>query len=262
MISLNTCYVSSFSLYSLDRRSRMIHFGLQDDYLSPSPSDDQDDLDSIREKLEVQIDEGKRYYPELDVCLPPSQPLTATQCVDRVAEMKIVKKLSNGDECIPEIWDLWFRERGPEAASVLYRADALINEGPRRWNEAEKILRSLIEQHGVYWSEPVNRLATLTYLQGRLDESERLCKTVLAVKPWHFGALSGIVLVYVGMKDPQSALSWVNRRLPSFIPNSPNHKRREWVETALKQADCSLFNTDNWTHMEDEDDKDDNNAWQ
>jgi len=203
--------------------------------------------------------------------------LTEIQCVQRVAEIKILGKLIKGDEYLSDLWELWFQERGPDAAITLYKADRLINEGPSSWKRAEIILRSLIEKHSVSWAEPLNRLATLAYLQGKMDESEALCKMVLAVKPWHFGALSGIVLVYVGMNDSQSAFSWANRRLPSFIPNSPNVSRIAWVRDALKEAKQTLLNTEEHAQLSfgDHDvqtfkqnliqkfeNEDDNNAWQ
>ena len=49
----------------------------------------------------------------------------------------------------------------------------------RQWGEAEQVLRDLIEENGIHWVEPVNRLATLLYMQGRLEESKHLCEVVL-----------------------------------------------------------------------------------
>ena len=39
-------------------------------------------------------------------------------------------------------------------------------------------------------------MATILFLQGNYEESVELCLKVLDLKPWHFGALSGIVMCY------------------------------------------------------------------
>ena len=53
-------------------------------------------------------------------------------------------------------------------------------------------------------SPPTTTTATTTthyhhgilFLQGRYDDSVEMCLKVLELKPWHFGALSGIVMCY------------------------------------------------------------------
>jgi hypothetical protein len=102
----------------------------------------------------------------------------------------------------------------------------------------------LIEEYGVYWAEPVNRLATLCYMQGRMEEAETYCKQVLAVKPWHFGALSGMVMIYAGARDSQSARMWASRRIPTFAPSGPNRRRAGWVQHAVREAMESLFSAE------------------
>ena len=93
----------------------------------------------------------------------------------------------------------------------------------------------------MYFAEPVNRLATLLYLQGRLEESRALCETVLAVKPWHFGASSGMVMVCAGLGDPNAARQWASRRLPPIQPTGSNKRRRQWVERAVDDATKALL---------------------
>eukprot|EP00550_Attheya_septentrionalis_P012220 CAMPEP_0198304470 /NCGR_PEP_ID=MMETSP1449-20131203/57420_1 /TAXON_ID=420275 /ORGANISM="Attheya septentrionalis, Strain CCMP2084" /LENGTH=327 /DNA_ID=CAMNT_0044006995 /DNA_START=504 /DNA_END=1487 /DNA_ORIENTATION=+ len=169
---------------------------------------------------------------------PP--PLTSIARERKEAEMEHLASLIYGDEALADLWSLWFAERGPVAAAELVFAEELAGQGPAKWPEAEKALRNLIEEHGVYWVEPVNRLATLYYMQGRLEESRSLCEMVLSVKPWHFGALSGIVLVCTGLGDAQGARLWASRRLPPVPPTGGNDRRAEWVEHAVDEAHKSL----------------------
>jgi hypothetical protein len=80
----------------------------------------------------------------------------------------------------------------------------------------------------------------LYYIQCRLEEAEVLCKIVLQLKPWHFGALSGIVMIYADLHDSDAARIWAARRLPAFAPTGTNRRREAWVGKALFDAEQSL----------------------
>ena len=66
-----------------------------------------------------------------------------------------------------------------------------------------------------------------------------ICKVVLHYKPWHFGALSGIVMVYASLKDPVEAREWASLRLPTYSPDqdqSTNRRRQvmhQLIETSV-----------------------------
>ncbi|CAB9505020.1 repeat-containing protein [Seminavis robusta] len=182
--------------------------------------------------------------PELDVVIPPAPPLTTIERERREAEIQLLGQLVEGDESVTDLWTLWFSERGSDAAQQLVRAEELTGEGPSGWQRAEEILRDLIEEHGVYWVEPVNHLATLYYMQGRVDAAETLCQIVLAVKPWHFGALSSIVMIYAAQANSEKARLWAASRLPAFAPNGANRRRIAWAEQAVLSAKESFVNAE------------------
>jgi hypothetical protein len=83
----------------------------------------------------------------------------------------------------------------------------------------------------------MNKLATLYYMTGQHQKSKELCLLVLQVKPWHFGALSGIVLVCTAMKDVTGARFWADRRLPPMVPiHTSGDRRSQWVQRAVQDA--------------------------
>ena len=179
------------------------------------------------------------YCRDIDVTLPKPPPLTAIERERRQAEIELLSQLDEGDDVLPDIWRFWFHERGSKAAAKLFQAEKLVEQN--EIEQAETILTNLIEEHGAYWAEPVNRLATLYFTQGKYEDAEILCKMVLAVKPWHFGALSGIVMVYAAMQDPISARQWAARRLPTFAAVGANRRRLAWVAKAVEDARQSLL---------------------
>lgn len=225
------------------------------------------DVDAAREKLEYLLtnDDGMKdqnnknsKYQSLTTELlheHPPPPPTDEQRNHLAKEIQLLSSLfqSDNEEALSDLWTHWFSERGPGPASQLLHAEQLANvecdaNGEPTLiyqREAEQLFRDLIEEHGIYWAEPVNRLATLLYRQGRYRESKACCQLVLAVKPWHFGALSGMVMVCTEMKDVMNARIWADRRLPPIHPTivegEGNERRKNWIRRAVRDATNRLF---------------------
>ena len=185
---------------------------------------------------------------EIAGLIPPPPPLTSAERDRRLVEIELLQALNDGDGPLQDLWDLWFSERGKTAKERLEQVDQFMAGG--QVMVAEKMLRQMIQEYGVYWVEPINRLATLLYLSGRLEESYQLCLVVLHLRPYHFGALSGIVAVSIGLGKRDDARKWAEKRLPSrvastsfppFAEDGPtNPRRKEWVQRAVKQAQTTL----------------------
>ena len=112
----------------------------------------------------------------------------------------------------------------------------------QEYDSAEKLLWSIISRYGTNWAEPINRLATLKYMRGEYEESKELCEVVLQIKPWHFGALRGIVLVCTALKDVGNARYWSEKCCPTLISSfdSSVDKRFAWVKGAIQDATLKL----------------------
>lgn len=81
------------------------------------------------------------------------------------------------------------------------------------------------------WAEPVNQLATLRYMEGKYDESMQLCRRVLEMKPWHFGALGGMVMCHERLGHVEE----VERCKAEAMP--PPGQRDAWVERMVSVLD-------------------------
>jgi tetratricopeptide (TPR) repeat protein len=82
------------------------------------------------------------------------------------------------------------------------------------------IFTQLIENFPDY-AEGWNRRATLHYILGNLDESVADIEKVLELEPRHFGALSGLGLVFLQQKQLSKAKQ-AFENLVDLHPNSPN----------------------------------------
>ena len=185
--------------------------------------------------------------------LPPLPPLTTMERDRRLAEIQLLRQLTAVEEgaatdaeAMGLLWNLWYSQFGVEAMKELQRTDQCMGDRSK-WKECESILLKLVKDYGVYFCEPLNRLATLYFLQGRLNESYRLCRLILdKLKPWHVGALSGIVQVCIGLGKQEEAREWAEQRLPSI--GNPQHqiqgldipRRSAWAEDMIAKAEASL----------------------
>jgi hypothetical protein len=170
---------------------------------------------------------------ENETLVPP--PLTTVMKQRRMQEIQLLKELEYSDDAIPSLWKLWSMEKGPPNAVLLLQAEQYMSTG--EFELAQQLLQSLIQTHGIHWAEPMNKLATLYYMTGQHQKSKELCLLVLQVKPWHFGALSGIVLVCTAMKDVTGARFWADRRLPPMVPiHTSGDRRSQWVQRAVQDA--------------------------
>ena len=172
-------------------------------------------------------------------------------------EIALLEQLGESDEPIPQLWDLWYSSRGPKAAQELMATERLVAQGqPGAWKEAEELLRALIAREGIHWVEPVNRLATLMFLQSRYEDSLELCLLVLQLKPWHFGALSGIVMVYQGLQDNENMMTYALQRMPplpktkeealkmeqqALLEGGAVETRQTWVYRMVDKAKAALL---------------------
>jgi tetratricopeptide (TPR) repeat protein len=74
------------------------------------------------------------------------------------------------------------------------------------------------------FAEGHNKAATVLYLNRRFLESITACERVLELEPYHFGAISGMGLNYLALRDARNAIHWFERAL-AVHPGLDNLKR-------------------------------------
>ena len=199
-----------------------------------------DEIESMRRRLEQTVASTRT-----SEVVSTTQGLSTTAKERRKYEIELLEDLAYSDEPMNELWALWFVEKGPGPASQLLATQDYFQKvgngdkgSAKQFQEIEQKLREIIREHGVSeWAEPINRLATIYYLQGKFKESIAMCELVLDIKPWHFGCLSGIVMCYAELGDRVNARLWASRRLP---PLEAIERREEWVKRAVSEAERSL----------------------
>jgi hypothetical protein len=101
------------------------------------------------------------------------------------------------------LWELWYNQAGDEARRRLDEAGGLMGS-PRTAARAASLLEQLAKDYPA-WAEPLNRLATLRFMERKFTESIELCEQVLTLKPHHFACLSGLAMAYYNNREPEKA---------------------------------------------------------
>ena len=129
---------------------------------------------------EVSADQN---HPRLDALFP---------------ELKTAPDQKTADEIAGEIWKLWRDIDNPKAAKAL--ADGSQAMGVGQYRNAYRYFSEVIRQVPTF-AEGWNKRATVLYLMGAYQESIDDIRETLQREPRHFGALSGLGLIFLRQRQ-------------------------------------------------------------
>ena len=115
------------------------------------------------------------------------------------------------------IWAVWLESGSPTVDLLMSKGIGAMGE--REAEPALAMFNTVIELAPDY-AEAWNKRATLYYLMGRLEDSIADCERVLKLEPRHFGALSGLGMIYLQLEQDEKALDAYKRAL-AVHPNLP-----------------------------------------
>ncbi len=132
-----------------------------------------------------------------------------------------------------KIWQLWLDGPDQNANSLILQVAAAMSEG--RLELALKLCNQLVDSSPKF-AEAWNKRATIQYLLGNHALSVADIRETLVLEPRHFGALSGLGLIFLASGKPEAALEAFERVL-ELNPASAN------VQGSVKRAQ-QLLGTD------------------
>lgn len=125
------------------------------------------------------------------------------------------------------IWDIWLHHENPALTTRIRRASDAIAAGLHA--EAIAMLDDLVARAPDF-AEAWNKRATARYLAGDHAGSVDDIVRTLALEPRHFGALSGLALIYRGTGQPAAAAEALRRALAI-------HPRMRFGEERLRELE-------------------------
>jgi tetratricopeptide (TPR) repeat protein len=130
-----------------------------------------------------------------------------------------------------QIWDIWTTHRDPEIQDLMRGGIVALAE-----NDASTALDAFSEviRRDKDFAEGWNKRATVEYVTGTYTASIADVERTLALEPRHFGALSGLGLIYLAMDRKREALKAFRQAL-AVDPNLSGLKER--VEALEKELE-------------------------
>jgi tetratricopeptide (TPR) repeat protein len=117
-----------------------------------------------------------------------------------------------------EIWELWLQHPNADVVQLMTLGTERMNF--QRYDDALLIFSQVIDRFPEF-AEAWNKRATLYYIVGNYDASLADIERTLLLEPRHFGALSGMGLVYLQRRELTKARQ-AFEDLIRIHPNSPN----------------------------------------
>ena len=103
-----------------------------------------------------------------------------------------------------KIWNIWLNN-GSTVNSNTQMQKGLELLQNSQFDQALSLFKNLSKKEP-FWAEPINKIATIKFLQGDYLGSINDIKSTLKLEPRHFGALSGLVQINIIQKNYHEAL--------------------------------------------------------
>ena len=136
------------------------------------------------------------------VCVPLIPPAAGDQNDPRLdilfPELKLAPDQEAADEIASEIWKLWREINDPVAAQALASGSQAMGAG--QYRNAYQYFSEVIQEVPAF-AEGWNKRATVLYLIGAYQESIEDIRETLQREPRHFGALSGLGLIFLRQRQ-------------------------------------------------------------
>ena len=130
-----------------------------------------------------------------------------------------------------QIWTIWLQHPNADVEKLMQLGAQRMNS--ERYTEALTVFSQIIESFPDY-AEGWNKRATLYYLAGNLDASVSDIEKTLQLEPRHFGALSGLGIVYIQRKELSKAKQ-AFEELIEVHPHSQNAQQNlEFIKERLR----------------------------
>jgi len=102
------------------------------------------------------------------------------------------------------IWSIFHKHEDSQMRQLMEVGTALM-AAPNGLARAREVFSEMIEMDENF-AEAFNKRATCSYLLKEYEASIEDCKKSLELQPYHFGAMSGMGLCFLGLDRPQEAL--------------------------------------------------------
>ncbi|GJL80994.1 MAG: hypothetical protein DHS20C01_06280 [marine bacterium B5-7] len=147
-------------------------------------------------------------------------------------QLHTIKDEKPGLDITAKIWSIWHETDDDVTENLLQNGIALMSTG---LNDAALEMFDRVIEHAPTFAEGWNKRATVLYLMDRNEDSLYDIRRTLELEPRHFGALSGLGMIYLEAGQYQAALvAFKNaEKVNPFPPGIRENIKR--LETLIKE---------------------------
>ena len=132
-----------------------------------------------------------------------------------------------------KIWNLWLNNGSTKRTNnQMQQGLELLQNG--NLDSALSLFENLSKKEPT-WAEPINKIATIKFLQGDYIGSINDIKSTLKLEPRHFGAISGLVQINIILKQYKQALKNLEYVL-KIHPFIGIKKLKPYIQNLLKKS--------------------------
>ena len=128
------------------------------------------------------------------------------------------QSMEQANPIVEELWKEWTAAHNNEDEKALM-VEGISAMSKGNFDRAENLFTKLIEVNP-YFTEAWNKGATLRFMVWDFEGSLKDVEKVLALEPRHFGALSGLGMIYLRLGDLESALKAYEELVNIFPSNA------------------------------------------
>ena len=139
---------------------------------------------------------------------------------DLFEQLQTVESQSAADEITDKIWSIW-RQSPDEDINQMMKIGISAMQNARL-AEAKKIFDDIVTKAPDF-AEGWNKRATVYYFLREFEKSASDIRQTLLLEPRHFGAISGLGLIFIQLDYPESALETFKQAL-EIHPHLPGPK--------------------------------------
>lgn len=137
-------------------------------------------------------------------------------------ELAKSSNLKEAQPIVDALWKDWINaHQSAHEQDLMKRGINAMNQG--FLNEAEDLFDNLIQKNPDF-VEAWNKRATVRFMQSKFNVSQDDVFEVLKREPRHFGALSGLALIYIKLGEIEKAIT-TYEKLRTIFPASPEPER-------------------------------------
>lgn len=143
------------------------------------------------------------------------------------ADLKTAESTQEAIRIEERIWRLWLQHEDAEVSQRMARGLLLMKAG--HLDQAYKLYERMVEFVPDY-AEAWNKRATISFFRGDLEGSMRDIQHTLALEPRHFGALSGMSLIFEQLGEYGKAIDALDAAMQIHPKLLGGEDRRDSLE--------------------------------